>query len=55
MRKPYNSYYYMSDEEIADLRYESSEDLAKKVLGGFVFVAVFGMYILGALCSFLGT
>ena len=53
MRKRYNDY-YLTDEEIADMHYESTEDFAKKVLGVFAFFAVFGSCILSAMCSFLG-
>lgn len=55
MKNRHNDAYYLLDEDIADMRYESDEALAKKILGGFTFVAVFGLYILTALCSFLGT
>ena len=53
MRTRYNDH-YLSEEMLADMRYEDTETLAKKALGAFAFVTVFGSTILSALCSFLG-
>lgn len=49
-----NNYYYLTDEEIADMRYESMEDFAKKAVLGFTTFVVFGMSILGAILTLLG-
>ena len=49
-----SNYYYLTDEEIADMRYESKEDLAKKAFLGFTAFVVFGMSILGAMLTLLG-
>ena len=49
-----SNYYYLTDEEIADMRYESKEDFAKKAFVGFAAFVVFGMSILGAMLTLLG-
>jgi len=49
-----SNYYYLTDEEIADMRYESKEDFAKKAVLGFGMFVVFGMSILGAMLTLLG-
>ena len=49
-----SNYYYLTDEEIADMRYESKEDLARKAVLGFATFVVFGMSILGAMLTLLG-
>ena len=55
MKMKYDSnYYYLTDEEIADLRYESMEDLAKKAFLAFAGFVMFGSGIVGALLTLLG-
>ena len=49
-----DNYYYLSDEEIADMRYESMEDLAKKAVLGFICFVVYGGGIIGAMLTLLG-
>ena len=49
-----SNYYYLTDEEIADMRYESKEDFAKKAVFAFTMYTVFGMSILGAMLTLLG-
>ena len=49
-----SNYYYLTDEEIADMRYESKEDFAKKAVLAFAGFVIFGMSILGAMLSLLG-
>ncbi len=49
-----NSYYYLTDEDIADMRYESMEDLAKKAVLAFAGFVVFGSSILGSLLILMG-
>lgn len=49
-----NSYYYLTDEEIADMRYESMEDLAKKAVLVFVSFVIFGSSFLGSLLILMG-
>lgn len=49
-----SNHYYLSDEEIADMRYESMEDFSKKAVLAFVSFVVFGSSILGAMLTLLG-
>jgi len=49
-----NSYYYLTDEDIADMRYESMEDVAKKLVLAFAGFVVFGSSILGSLLVLMG-
>lgn len=49
-----SNYYYLTDEEIADMRYESKEDFAKKAVFAFATFAVFGTSILAAMLTLLG-
>ena len=49
-----NSYYYLTDENIADMRYESMENLAKKAVLAFVSMVVFGGGFLGSLLILMG-
>ena len=49
-----SNYYYLNDEEITDMRYESKEDFAKKAVFGFAMFVIFGMSILGAMLTLLG-
>ena len=44
----------LSDEEIADMRYESMEDLAKKAFLAFAGFVVFGSGVVGAMLTLLG-
>lgn len=48
------NHYYLTDETIADMRYESAEDLAKKAVFAFTMFIVFGSGICGALLTLLG-
>lgn len=49
-----NDYYYLTDEEIADMRYESMEDLAKKAVLAFVGFVIFGSTFLSTLLTLIG-
>lgn len=49
-----NNYYYLTDEHIADMRYESMENLAKKAMLAFVGFVVFGGTFLGTLLTLIG-
>ena len=49
-----DNYYYLSDEEIADMRYESMEDFAKKAVLAFGCFVVFGSGLIGAMLTLLG-
>jgi hypothetical protein len=49
-----DNYYYLSDEEIADMRYESKENFAKKAVLGFVCFVVYGSGLIGAMLTLLG-
>ena len=49
-----NNYYYLSDEHIADMRYESKENLAKKAVLAFASFVIFGGGILSSLLILLG-
>lgn len=50
----YNNSCYLSDEEIADMRYESMEDLAKKAVLAFAGFVIFGSSILSSLLILMG-
>lgn len=49
-----NNYYYLTDEEIADMRYESMEDLAKKAVLAFACFVIFGSTFLSSLLILIG-
>ena len=49
-----NSYYYLSDEDIADMRYESMENFARNAVLAFAGFVVFGTGILGSLLILMG-
>lgn len=49
-----SNYYYLTDEEIADMRYESKEDIARKAVFGFAMFVIFGMSLLGGMLTLLG-
>ena len=49
-----NNSYYLTDEEIADMRYESMENLAKKAVLAFAGFVVFGSGILSSLLILIG-
>lgn len=49
-----DNYYYLTDEDIADMRYESMEDLAKKVALGFGAFLIFGSTFLTVLLTLIG-
>jgi len=49
-----NNYYYLTDEEIAEAKYESSETLARKAIGLFTLVLLFGGSIVNAVFTLLG-
>lgn len=49
-----NNYYYLTDEEIADMRYESMEDLAKKAVLAFAGFVIFGSTFLSSLLILIG-
>ena len=49
-----SNYYYLTDEEIADMRYESKEELAQKAFLVFAGFVMFGSGIVGALLTLLG-
>ncbi|MBQ5671626.1 MAG: hypothetical protein IIV43_04650 [Oscillospiraceae bacterium] len=50
-----NSYYYLTDEDIADMRYESMENFAKNAVLAFAGFVVFGSGILGSLLILMGS
>lgn len=54
MKYKMSSNYYLTDEEIADMRYESSEAFARKALGVFLAVILFGGGIVNAVFTLLG-
>lgn len=49
-----NNYYYLTDEKIADMRYESMENLAKNAVLAFASFVVFGGSFLGSLLILMG-
>ena len=49
-----NSYYYLTDEDIADMRYESMENFAKNAVLAFAVFVGFGSGILGSLLILMG-
>ena len=49
-----NNSHYLSDEHIADMRYESMENLAKKAVLAFAGFVVFGSGILSSLLILIG-
>ena len=49
-----NNYYYLTDEEIADMRSESMEDVAKKLALAFGAFVVFGSTFLSVLLTLIG-
>ncbi len=49
-----NYNYYLTDEELADMRYESSEQLARKFVLGAITTILFGSCFVKAMFILLG-